>query len=179
MLQKTYTQKIYTQNAYTQKTYTQKAYTQKTYTQKTYTYTITFVSYHTTDNPCLICLGYQQRIRLDNHPPAKTRFKPWPTGKVSQLYLYLYVTLSHSHSHSQFLEAQLLSNYIDVTDSLRSSLTHWTFSCFDCFSVISGFDLDVFSRFCHILCDKEALSDGCRSENSSIGGVFWISRDFR
>ncbi len=37
-------------------------------------------------------------------------------------------------------------------------------------------DLDVFFKCCHLKLDKEAIFDGCRSEN---GGEFWILRDFK
>ena len=55
----------------------------------------------------------------------------------------------------KFLEAQLLSKYIDVTDSLRTSLNHGTFSCLRCL----WFDCDVFFQFCNLEFDKEAISD--------------------
>ena len=69
----------------------------------------------------------------------------------------------------QFLEAQLLCDQIDVTDS---SLT------FDDISVV----VDLFGRslrFNHQDFDKEAISDGCRSEIPGIVEGFSTLSDFR
>ena len=86
--------------------------------------------------------------------------------------LYLLVILG------TFLEAQLLSNYIDVTDSLRPSLTHGTFSYNAHISVV----VDRFERslrFCYLEFDMEAISDICRSENAQYRWGFCILSDFR
>ena len=48
-------------------------------------------------------------------------------------------------SYKICLEAQLLSKYIDVTDSLRYTVFHGTFSYFGHISVV---------------CDKKAICDG-------------------
>ncbi len=46
---------------------------------------------------------------------------------------------AHIRSEPQiFLEAQLLTNFIDVTESLRPSFTHGTFSYFVHLSVVCG-----------------------------------------
>ena len=37
-----------------------------------------------------------------------------------------------------FLESQFLSNYLDMTDSLRHTVTHGTFSYFGYISVVYG-----------------------------------------
>ena len=62
---------------------------------------------------------------------------------------------------TSFLEAQLLCNYMDVTDSLfHGRLT---------FSVISPLFVDRFGhslRFFRIEFDKQAISEGCMSKNA-------------
>ncbi len=54
----------------------------------------------------------------------------------------------------EFLEFQLLSNYIDVADSLAGRLAVWAISAL--FVVQFGRSL----RFCYLEFDKEALFDG-------------------
>ena len=70
--------------------------------------------------------------------------------------------------------AQLLYIWIDVTDSLPASLTHVLFSFVDHISVV----LDRFGsslRFCHLVFDKEAISDRRRVNMADIGGVLEFS----
>ncbi len=72
---------------------------------------------------------------------------------------------SHKRSGDSFLEAQLLSNYMGVTDSLRHTVTNRKFTI----SAISP--LDLFGRylqFCHIEFDKKAIYDGKRSEKAEL-----------
>ncbi len=63
------------------------------------------------------------------------------------------------------LEAQLLCNLIDITDSLH----HVMFSFFDHFSVVVNRFLR-FLRFGHLKFEKMAISDGCRSKMPGNGG---------
>ncbi len=63
------------------------------------------------------------------------------------------------------LEAQLLSNLMDVTDSL----THIRDVSFISQSFVDRFGRTL--QFCHLEFDKGAISNGCRSENPGIGGL--------
>ncbi len=72
-----------------------------------------------------------------------------------------------------FLEAQLLSNYRDVTPSLTGRLD---------LSVISMLVADRFGRFllfCYLEFDKEAISDGFMVAQSHVFRGGGILSDFR
>ncbi len=74
------------------------------------------------------------------------------------------------------LKAQLSLTGMSLKDSLTDNVT---FSCsVHIFVVVDRFERSL--RFCHLEFDKkEAISDGCRSENLGIGRRFWILSDFR
>ena len=72
-----------------------------------------------------------------------------------------------------FLKAQLLCDYINITDSL----THGTFD----FSAIFPLFVDRFGRSLrvfHLEFDKEAISDNCRSKNARYRWGIQILSDF-
>ena len=63
------------------------------------------------------------------------------------------------------LEAQLLSNYVDATDSHRSAISAILF--------VDRFGRS--SQFCHLEFDKEAICDGKRNENAKL---LWSSSQY-
>ncbi len=74
------------------------------------------------------------------------------------------------------LEAQLLCDYIDVTDLFPNSLTHGTFSFFGQISVV----MDRFGhslRFSHLELDKEAILMVAGVNITGIGGCFLNLRE--
>ena len=85
---------------------------------------------------------------------------------------------TYTHACSCYAPASLFVFRSSVTDSLVPSLTHSHLA----FSAKSSLFVVRFGRslrFCHLGFDKEAISDGCRSEIVRYRWGVWILRDFR